>query len=91
MLSYLAYPQEGHVDATFHVMGYMKHKHNSRLVFDPTYPFVDLNMFETGKQWQEFYHEAKDAIPPNDLKPRGNEVDLRTFVDSDHVGDKTNR
>ena len=45
--SHLAYPREGHLEAALHVMGYMKHKHNSRLVFDPTYPFVDLNTFET--------------------------------------------
>jgi hypothetical protein len=89
--SHLAYPREGHLEAALHVMGYMKHKHNSRLVFDPTYPFVDLNTFETGKQWQEFYRGAEEAIPPNALKPRGKEIDLRAFVDSDHAGDKTNR
>ena len=72
-------------------MGYMKHKHNSRLVFDPTYPVVDLNTFETGKQWQEFYRGAKEEIPPNALKPCGKEVDLRAFINSAYAGDRTNR
>ena len=73
LLSHLAYPQEGHLEAALHVMGYMKHKHNSRLVFDPTYPFVDLNIFETGKKWQEFYCGAEEAIPPmsSNLATRG--------------------
>ena len=72
-------------------MGYMKHNHNSCLVFDPTYPFVDLNTFETGKKWQDFHPGDEEVIPPNTLKPCGKEVDLRTFVNSDHTGDRTNQ
>ena len=48
--SHLAYPQGGHLEAVLHVMGYMKHKHNSRLAFDPTYPFINMDTFETGKE-----------------------------------------
>ena len=29
-----------------------------------------------------------EAIPPNAPDPRGKAVDLRTWVDSDHAGDK---
>ena len=36
--SHLAYPREGHLDIALHIMGYLRAKHNSRLVFDPCYP-----------------------------------------------------
>ena len=35
--SYLAYPRDGHLSTALFIMGYLKQKHNSRLVFDPTY------------------------------------------------------
>jgi len=38
--------------------------------------------------WKQFYGEAKEAILPNAPEPRGKDVDLRMFVDSDHAGDK---
>ena len=34
------------------------------------------------------YRDAEEANPPNEIQPRGKEVDLRMMVDSDHVGDK---
>eukprot|EP00957_Ditylum_brightwellii_P027061 2045980-Ditylum_brightwellii.AAC.1 len=40
---------------------------------------------------KEFYGDAKVPIPHNAQETRGKEVDLRLFIDSDHVGDKINR
>ena len=57
--SHLAYTQEIHLMTILHVMAYMKYKHNSHLVFDPTYPTVNLNTFETGTEWKEFYCGTK--------------------------------
>ena len=56
--SYLAYPREGHLEASLHVMGYLKQKHNTRLVFDPTYPAINMNDFPT-YDWTEFYGDVK--------------------------------
>eukprot|EP00957_Ditylum_brightwellii_P102948 7846108-Ditylum_brightwellii.AAC.1 len=39
----------------------------------------------------KFYGDAKEPLPLNAPKPRGKEVDLRLFVDSDHTEGKTNR
>jgi hypothetical protein len=38
--SYLALPREGHLETALHIMGYLRKKHNSRLVFDPTHPEI---------------------------------------------------
>jgi hypothetical protein len=87
LASHLALPREGHLEAVFHIFSYLDQKHNSRMAFDPTYPAIDKTKFKEC-DWKEFYGEAQEAIPPNAPKPRGKEVDLRLFVDSDHAGDQ---
>jgi hypothetical protein len=43
--SHPAYPCVGHLEVALHVMGYLKQKHNTQLVFDPTYPTIDMDSF----------------------------------------------
>ena len=88
--SYLAYPREGHLEAALHIMGYLKQKHNTRLVFDPTIPDINLSQFPK-YDWTEFYGDIKEALPPDMPEPLGKEIDLRMMVDSDHAGDKATR
>lgn len=88
--SHLALPREGHLDALLHVFAYLEKKHNSRLVFDPSYPEIKHDDFKQC-DWKHFYGEAKEAIPPNAPPARGKDVDLRMFVDSDHANDKLTR
>ena len=89
--SHLAYPREGHFECSLHMMGYLKWKHNSRLFFDPIYPDIYFDTFNDGAEWKELYGDVTKAIPPNAPDPRGNSVDLRMWVDSDHAGDKVTR
>jgi len=55
LASHMAMPREGHLDALFDVFCYLKRKHNSRLVFDPTYPDIDSSVFDqmTGSIFME--------------------------------------
>ena len=89
--SYLAMPRKGHLLAALYVMSYLRVKHNSRIVLDPTYPDINKSQFESDEDWTEFYGDVEEAIPHNAPKPRGRGVNLRMFVDSDHAGNKTNR
>ena len=73
------------------MMGHLKWKHNSRLFFDPTYPYIDFDTFNDGAEWKTFYGDVTKAIPPNAPDPRVKFVDLRIWVDSDHAGDKMTR
>ncbi len=59
---HLAYPREGHLDATLHIMGYLKLKNNSCLIFDPSYPVIDEDSFQQHK-WEEFYGDVKEECP----------------------------
>ena len=89
--SHLAYPREGHFECALHMMGCLKWKHNSRLFFDPTYPGIDFDTFNDGAEWKTFYGDVTKAIPPNAPYLRGNYVDLRMWVGSDHTGEKKTR
>jgi hypothetical protein len=85
--SYLAHPCEEHLEAAIHIMGYLRLKHNTRLVFDPSYPEIcesDFPQFD----WTEFYGSVTKAIPTDMPPPLGKAVDIRMMVDSDHAGDK---
>ena len=42
LASQMEQPHEGHLEAVFHVFAYLKKKHNARMVFDPTYPDIDM-------------------------------------------------
>jgi hypothetical protein len=65
MLSfYLACPCKGPLENALHVMGYLRLKHNSRLIFDPTYPDIDQAAFPSF-EWTKFYGNIEEAIPPN--------------------------
>jgi hypothetical protein len=85
MLStYLFSPREGHLEAVFHVFAYLVLHHNARVVFDPTYPAVDMGTF-IKTDWKSMYGDVKEMIPSDAPIPRGKEVDLRLFVDSDLI------
>ena len=88
--SHLALPRQGHLDAVHHIYAYLEKKHNSRLIFDPTYPEIDMNDFKEC-DWRPMYGDIKEPKPPDAPEPRGKEVDLRMYVDADHAGDKLTR
>jgi hypothetical protein len=91
MLStYIFFPREGHLEAVFHVFAYLGLHHNARVVFDPTYPDVCMGTF-IKTDWKSMYGDVKDMIPSDAPVPRGNDVDLRLFVDSDHSGEQFTR
>jgi hypothetical protein len=91
MLStHLCLPREGNLEAVFHVFAYLGLNHNARVVFDPTYPYVDMGTF-IKIDWKSMYGDVKEMIPSDDPVPHGNEVDLRLFVDSDQAGEQFTR
>ena len=90
LASYLANPRDGHLDAALHLYSFLRNKHNARLVLDPTYPDIDEDNF-VKHDWERFYGEVKEELPPDMPEPLGRVVDLRLYVDSSHANDKSNR
>ena len=83
-------PREGHLEQVIHVMGYLKDHKKLRLMFDIGRPSFDDRMFQQ-YDWQDFYRDAKEKVPPNMPEARGLAVDISVFVDADHGGNKVNR
>ena len=88
--SFSANPRQGHLEAVFHIYAYMRGRHNSCMIFDPSYPEVEKEDFKEC-DWKTFYGDVKEAIPPNAPPPRGKDVTIRLFVDSSHANDKKTR
>ena len=59
-------------------------------MFDCGYPQFKANCFKE-YDWEEFYKDAKEDIPPNIPTPLGRPMTISVFVDSDHGGNKVNR
>jgi hypothetical protein len=87
---HLVLPREGHLDAMYHLYMHIKKKHNSRIVFDSTYPKIDTSSF-LECNWKDFYGNVQEAVPLNPPEPRGKEVVTMLFVDSSHADDKLTR
>ena len=62
LASAMAMPRQGHLDAVFHVFADLKRKHNSELVFDPTYPEIDLSV-SPEVNWKDTYGDVQEAMP----------------------------
>eukprot|EP00978_Attheya_sp_CCMP212_P000920 scaffold1962_cov61-Attheya_sp.AAC.1 len=60
----MAMPRRGHLDAIFHIYAYLEKKHNSTMVFDPSYPEIDMNSFKEC-EWKTFCGDVHEAIPTN--------------------------
>jgi hypothetical protein len=43
---HLSLPREGLLEGVLHVFAYLDRKHNSRIVFDPTFPEIDHSKFK---------------------------------------------
>jgi hypothetical protein len=71
-------------------MSYLSQKHNTRLIFDPTYSKIDMGQFPQ-YNWTEFYGNVEEAIAVDIPEPLGKDLDVRMMCDSDHAGDKRTR
>jgi hypothetical protein len=87
MSRYLMQPQTGHMLELFHIFAYLKSHKRSTMVFDDSHVDIDESKFQI-HDWQEFYHDAQESMPPNAPEPRGNLVQMNSFVDSDHAGNR---
>ena len=65
LLSNVALPIDGHLEAAIHAMAHVDQRYNSRLIYDLLYPEIDHSVFKKC-DWSEFY---RDAIPMNVTEP----------------------
>ena len=51
------------------------------MIFDPSYPEIDHDNFPK-RDWNNFYGEVTEELPPLMPKPLGKQVILRLFCDN---------
>ena len=90
MSTHLALPRIGHLEHLCHVFGFLKDKPKMKLALDPAHPQISENMFQE-YDWQDFYRDAKEAIPDNMPAPRGNSMSMHCFLDADMDGNTVTR
>jgi hypothetical protein len=78
----------GHFKAMIHIFAFLEHHPRCCLVLDDSYVPIEHSPHH---DWNAFYPEAQEIIPLNAPPPRGNAVQMITFVDSDHTGDLLTR
>jgi hypothetical protein len=62
--AYLASPREGHLEAVYHIFGYLKWHPKRNIAFDPEYPVIDQRRFHK-HDWEDCYKGAAEAKPRN--------------------------
>jgi hypothetical protein len=83
-------PRVGHLDNLYHMFGYLKVHTKRKLAFDGLHPKIDERRFKE-HEWYDFYRDAKEAIPADMPKPRGNYMSTHCFVDASHGSDHMTR
>ncbi len=73
------------------MFAYLRNKHNTEMVFDPSYPEIDHEQFPIENWKDTVYGDCSEEMPVNMPKPLGFGFVLRAFVDSDHAGDHLTR
>ena len=92
---YLTSPREGHLHQAFNIFNYLKHCDKNWIVFDPgrfeiswTPMKEEPHPHERSVAMQEMYPDAKLIDPPDIPQLLGKPIQLTTFVDADHAGNK---
>ena len=93
ILSHLAMPRKGHHNQVLHIFAYLRKYHNTELVYYPSDPVVEQDVFEQ-RDWasSEFGSvQGEEEIPSNMPEPRGLGFIMRAKVDADHASDTMTR
>src|SRR5210317_1940173 len=75
------------------IFGYLKKWIKGTTLIDPNYPDHSQFPTEAYDQWKEFYPNAEEPMPAEDMlpKPLGNKIQITAYTDSDHVHDVVTR
>ena len=92
MSRYSMAPREGHMLAMYRVFGYLRHMPKGRILIDTTQPVIRQKIDVTKiHDWIEFYPDAKEDLPADRPKPKGELCTLTCYVDADHARDQLTR
>jgi hypothetical protein len=89
---YQANPRFGHLEAIYHIFAYLKkHPDMGCIAYDSKRPDIDERIFHHNADWNDFYGDVEEELPPNMPEPRGHSVTTSAFVDANHAGNVVTR
>ena len=95
---YMVEPRMGHVNQALHVFSYLKNHHRSWIVANPNKFEIDWTPIQGEESPEmrasimaEIYPDSKDQLPPGMPDPRGESIQLTTFVDADFASNRITR
>lgn len=88
---YLALPRVGHLDALYHIFGYIAHHARSRIIFDSKRPRIPNPTTFPDVDWLDINGDIKEELPTDMPEPLGNSVLISCFVDANHAGNVVTR
>ena len=67
------------------LFGYLKNRPSGKILCDTSYP--DHSKYPTPEEqnWDDFYPDAEEELPPDMPKPLGKPVRITCYVDADHA------
>jgi len=90
MAPYSASPRVGHIEALYNIFSYLMMHDESALAFDARKPDIDESAFQE-VDWDDFYGEVEEELPPKMPEPLGRPVTISCFVDANHAGNVVTR
>ena len=94
---YSIQPRTGHLEQLLHIFHYFDKHDNSWLPIDSRKLNINWDgenisdPWERAKFMKEIYPDAIEELPHDMPEPLGESVQINTFVDADHAGDKLTR
>jgi hypothetical protein len=92
---FTACPRKGHEELALRTFGYLKKRHNRRVVIDSRDPIYkggeDAMGLDFTQELGKNYPDAFEEIDVNLPKALVDEMEITVFVDSDHAHDKVSR
>ena len=70
MTSTIGMPRDGHLKESFHIFSYLKHRHNSDMVFDLTVPEINGSDFRIKDKSHTTYAGSIEEFPNNSPETR---------------------
>ena len=94
LASYVALPQEGHLDMVYRIFAYLKKYHNTEMIFNLSFPDINVQDFER-KDWScsEFstlVNQQRELYPRAHI-PHEKGFVIRGKVDSDYASNIVSR
>ena len=78
-------PRVGHLKRMKRLFSYLKDHDDGKLICDASYPDHSAHSSPKEANWDDFYPDAEEELPPDMPTPKGRPARITCYVDADHA------